>query len=109
MKAFDFLVGRLYTVPLQSIIIVKHHGIHAEYNDLRLRDLESPDEEVLKQSPKQESTHIRKLAEQSFDRMRRSQIATANDSSITFICLQMIKPGDVATGAVHEKTEQLNK
>ena len=58
MKAFHFLVGRLYTVPLQSIIIVKHHGIHAEYNDLRLRNLESPDEEVLQQSPKEESSHI---------------------------------------------------
>jgi len=41
--------------------------------------------------------------------MRRSQIAAANDSGITLICLEMIKPGDMATGAVHEKTEQLNK
>ena len=64
---------------------------------------------VLQQSPKKESTQIRKLAEQSFDHMRRSQIAAANYSSITFICLEMIKPGNVATGTVHEKTEQLNK
>jgi len=47
MKTFDLLVSRLYTVPFGSIIIVEHHGIHAEHNDLRLRNLESPDEEVL--------------------------------------------------------------
>ena len=41
--------------------------------------------------------------------MRRSQIVAANGSSITFICLEMIKPGDVTTGTVHKETEQLNK
>ena len=41
--------------------------------------------------------------------MRRSQIAAANDSSITLICLEMIKLGDVATDAIHKETEQLNK
>ena len=57
MKTFDLLVSRLYTVPFQGIIIVEHHGIHTEHNDLRFRNLESPDEEVLQQSPKKVSTH----------------------------------------------------
>jgi len=48
-------------------------------------------------------------AKKSFDRVRRSPVLLIGfeQSGITLITFEVIKPGKVTAGAVHEKTEHL--
>ena len=55
--------------------------------------------------------HQKKTHQKSFDRVRRSKIfhIGREQCGITLITFGVIEPGKMTTGAVHEKTEHLDK
>ena len=65
--------------------------------------LQPPDKQLLQQLPEQVDSTERKRTQEPLDGMRRRQSFVSDQGPVTLVHLELIQPGQMTTGTVHEK------
>jgi hypothetical protein len=109
LEPFDLLVGGLDSVPPVGLIVVHDHRIDTQFDQLRLGELQAPEEQLLEQPAEQPYTKPGESFEETLDRMGRKHSfhIRFNGGCITSIFLQGIEVDDVSAGPIEEKAEKL--
>src|SRR6056297_1722802 len=104
-------ICRLHSMAPLGIVIVHHHGINAQFDHIRLFDLQAPNEKLLQQTPEQENPGPGKRIEKAFHLVRRSHLFDIglNGSSIALISGELVKIDQMPAGAVCHEAENLLK
>jgi len=108
-KAFDSLVGRPYTVPFWSLVIVHDHDVYAEHNGLGFLQFEPPDKELLEKTAEKIDSGPPKRTEESFHGMGGEHRIgwRLNGLGVTGVFAQLVEVDEVATRSIHKKTKDL--
>jgi len=108
-KAFDPLVGRPYTVPFWSLVIVHDHDVYAEHNGLGFLQFEPPDKELLEKTAEKIDSGPPKRTEESFHGMGGEHRIgwRLNGLGVTCVFAQLVEVDEVATRSIHKKTKDL--
>ncbi len=108
-KPLDLLVRGSDSMPLAGVMVVQNHRIDPEDDNLGLGQLQSPQEKLLQESAEKVNPRPPKGPEEPLHAMAGQQgfRNTFNHPGITRIFPQMIEIGQVPTGAIHKKTEEL--
>ena len=109
LKSLFLFIGRLYTVMTLGVIIVQHHGIDAQLDNLWLFYVKSPDKKPLQQLAKQENACPGKGFEKSPYPAQRGHLRHIrfNTAGITGVVSKLIEIGQVPAGAVSHEAKIL--
>ena len=108
-KPFVFLVRGHHALVLVGLVVVHAHDIDVEQDDLRLADLEPPEEKLEQDPAANPDQRPREGLKEAFDPMGRNHVAGdgLDGRSIAPILLQGIEVGQVPAGAVQEEAKDL--
>jgi hypothetical protein len=92
-----------------GIIIIKHHGVYTQVYNFRLLDLQSSNEQGLKQSTEQKNSRPGKCIEKAFHSMGRSHLIHIglNAASIARVFGKLIEISQMAAGTIDHKAQDL--
>jgi len=109
LESFFLFVGRFDAVSAQRIVVIHHHGIDTQLDDIGPGDLQAPEKKGLQQSAEQKYPRPGKSLEKPFDLMGRGHVcpSSLNAVGIPFILGNLIKIGQMPTGAIDEKAQHL--
>jgi hypothetical protein len=109
LKALFLFVGRFNPVAAFGIIIVHHHGINTQLDQLGLLYLQTPNKQGLQQTTKQKYPSPGKGVEKPLYPMRRSHIGHVglNTAGIAGVFGKLIKISQMPTGTISHKTQNL--
>lgn len=109
LKAFDLLVSGSHSFPTKSRVVVHHHGIDAQDDQIRLFQRKPPQKQLMEKPAKQTTAGQIKGCKEAFDRMGgehrlRSRLDTG---CIPGIFLKLIEKAQMTAASIDKETEQL--
>jgi hypothetical protein len=109
LKAFAVFVSGFDTMALKCIIVVHHHGIQTQHDQLWLYQLQAPQEKLQQYRAKHVYRRPINRLEKTLHRMRGKHLLglSLDASGITFITLQCIKVNQMPAGTIQKKAKQL--
>jgi hypothetical protein len=98
-------------MPALGIIIVHHHGINTQFNQVGLFDFQAPDKQSLQQSAEKKNPRPGKGIEKTLHLVRGSHLVyiRLNTAGISLIFGQLIKIVQVPAGTIEHKAQDLFK
>ena len=109
LKPLSLFVGGFNALPTKGIIIVHHHRIDTQLDQFWLGDLQSPKKKGLQKATKHKYAHPGKTVEKAFDLMGGGHMASRclDTTGIALIVFELVKVGQMPTGAVYEEAQHL--
>jgi hypothetical protein len=96
-------------MPLLGLIVIYHHGVHAQDHHLGLLHLQPPLEQLLQQGAKQPDAVPGEGAKKSFDCMGREHLfrGRLNGGGISLVFFQGIKVDQMTAGSIQHEAKHL--
>ena len=109
LETLHFLVGWFNAFTEVGVVVIQHHSVDADLNDLRFLNRESPQEKLLQHFPEQPDPYNRERPEESLGRMGRYHFVRnrLDDPGIACIFSQMVKAGQMQVGPVEKVADEL--
>jgi hypothetical protein len=102
-------VGRFDALSAQRIVVIHHHRIYSQLDDLGLGDPQAPEKKGLQQTPEQKYPRPGKGFEEPFDLMRRGHVCVLglDAAGIAFILRKLVEIGQPTAGAIYKEAQHL--
>ena len=109
LESLFLFVGGLDTVSAIRIVVIHHHRIDTQLDDLGTYDFQAPKKKRLQQSAEQKHPRPGKSLEEPLDLMGRGHVCAIgfDAAGIPVILTKLVEIGHVSAGAVDEKAQHL--
>ena len=109
LESLFLFVGRFDALSAQRIVVIHHHRIYTQLDDLGLGDPQAPEKKGLQQTPEQKYPRPGKGFEEPFDLMRRGHVCVLglDAAGIAFILRKLVEIGQPTAGAIYKEAQHL--
>ena len=109
MNPLFLFVGRFNAVPALRIVVIHHHRIDTQLDNLGPGDLQAPEKKSLQQTPEQKHPRPGESLEKPLDLMGRGHVCAIgfDTAGIAFMLAKLVEIGHVSAGTVDEKAQHL--